>query len=72
MGECSKETRPAGKPKSKWQEAVWRDILKVYPRYRMGRWQPGGRVEEGDRGGHSTKMGRTAYKKKKKKKTRKN
>jgi hypothetical protein len=27
MGGCFKETRPAGKPRSKWQEAVWWDIL---------------------------------------------
>jgi len=27
MGECFKETRPAEKPRSHWQEAVWRDIL---------------------------------------------
>ena len=26
MGECFKETRPAGKPSGNWQEAVWRDI----------------------------------------------
>jgi len=29
MGECFKETKPAGKPSSNWQEAVWRDILGV-------------------------------------------
>ena len=26
MGECFKETRPAGKPSGNWQEAVWRDV----------------------------------------------
>jgi hypothetical protein len=29
-GECFKEIRPAGKPGSKWQEAIWRDILGLF------------------------------------------
>jgi hypothetical protein len=36
MGQCSKETWPAGKPRSKWQEAVWRDILGL-PQIRNGK-----------------------------------
>jgi len=36
MGECFKETGPAGKPRSKWREAIWRDIFGL-PQIRNGK-----------------------------------
>ena len=36
MGEGFKETRPAGKPRSKWQESLWEDIL-VLPQVQTGK-----------------------------------